>query len=614
MYAGDPLLISLMLKNFLLEPDPSQQYDAIEIKGTYYLANLLQELFLARQKGQTHVTIKHSQITENAVHRLSRLIKETFWDRLTRQIDSRGIEAAAPDTKSVKSQPRIYVPPGAPEQHAYYCNIAKGKPDFGLDVQWLPEGEITGEFIKSLNIKPGILALEMDFPDDDEQTGQKEPVGLPFIVPGGRFNELYNWDSCFCAIGMIESHPHIVKSILRHFIFEIKHYGKILNANRSYYLGRAQPPFLTDLAIRTYEATKHEAGAKELLRGAILAAMKEYNSYWMSEPRLDPETGLSRYRPIGSGIPPECESTHFSHVLAPYAKKYNMTLEEIATAYNDGAINEPDLDTFFLHDRGVRESGHDTSNRLEGLCGDLATVDLNSLLYRYETDIATIIQTHFSDALQVPAIFCSPGQEPDHIETSSTWVQRASARKSRMDAYCWNESQGLYFDYNTSLKTPTTYESITTLWPLWAGLSSPHQASLLVSSALPKFEQVGGLTSTSLASRGPIDGAHPQKQWDYPYGWPPHQILAWDGLRRYGYEEEAERIAYRWLHMMTRTFREWNGTVVEKYDVTDLRAPHKVDAEYGNQGLGFEYAPQEGYVFFSSLDLGFWGFFWGKEG
>ena len=181
-----------------------------------------------------------------------------------------------------------------------------------------------------------------------------------------------------------------------------------------------------------------------------------------------------------------------------------------------------------------------------------------------------------------------------------------------MDKYCSNDSQGLYFDYNTLSKSRTTYESVTTLWPLWAGLSSAQQASLLISTALPKFEQAGGLTSTSLLSRGPIDESHPQKQWDYPYGWPPHQILAWDGLRRYGYEEEKERIAYKWLHMMTRTFTEYNGTVVEKYDVTDLRAPHKVDAEYGNQGLGFEYAPQEGYVIVFSffLSLGLWGLGW----
>ena len=368
------LLISRTLKAFLLGADASLQSDIVEIRGTYKLSNLLQELFLAQQKGLTYMSIKHSQIAEEPVQRLSRLIEKTFWNRLTRQIDSQGIAAAAPDTKAVKSQPRIYVPPGAPEQHAYYSKLGEENPEFGLDVQWLPKGEITGDFVKSLNSKPGILALEMDFSAGDDPSKRRESVGLPFVVPGGRFNELYNWDSCFCAIGMIDSHPHIVKSILRHFIFEIKHYGKILNANRSYYLGRAQPPFLTDLAIRTYEATKLESGAKDLLRNAILAAMKEYNSYWTSEPRLDPETGLSRYRPIGSGIPPECEPSHFAHVLNPYAKKYNMTIQEIASAYNDGHIVEPALDTFFLHDRGVRESGHDTSNRLEGVCADLAMV------------------------------------------------------------------------------------------------------------------------------------------------------------------------------------------------------------------------------------------------
>lgn len=539
--------------------------------------------------------IKQSRITEEPAHRLSRLIKETFWNRLTRQIDSRGIEAAAQDTKAVESRPRVYVPPGVPKQHAYYSRVAEENPGMNLDVQWLPKNEITGDFIKSLNLKPGVLALEMDFSRTDGSNGQKEPIGLPFIVPGGRFNELYNWDSCFCAIGMLESHPYIVQSILRHFIFEIKHYGKILNANRSYYLGRAQPPFLTDLATRTYKATKLESGAKDLLREAILAAMKEYNSYWTSEPRLDPVTGLSRYRPIGSGVPPECEATQFAHVLAPYAKKHNMTLQKLTSAYNDGRISEPDLDIFFLHDRASRESGHDTSVRFEGLCADLATVDLNSLLYRYETDIAATIRTCFSDSLSVPKIFCSPGQEPNHIETSAIWDRRARARKARMDQYCWDESAGLYFDYNTATATRTTFESVTTLWPLWAGLASPHQASCLVPSALTKFEQVGGLSSTSHVSRGPISATQPQKQWDYPYGWAPHQILAWDGLRRYGYYEECERVCYKWLHMMTRTFTDYNGTVVEKYNVTDLRAPHKVEAEYGNQGLGFQYAPLEGY-------------------
>ena len=586
----------LLPKSFPIRTDSSKDARLREIKGNYRLANLLQELFLAQREGKTKVLIKHSQLTEEPAHRLSRLIKEVFWNRLTRRIDSQpGIEAAAQDTKAVESQPRVYVPPGAPKQHSYYSRVAEENPGMNLDVQWLPKNEITGGFIKSLNLKPGALALEMDFSHTDGSNGQKEPIGLPFIVPGGRFNELYNWDSCFCAIGMLESHPYVVQSILRHFIFEIKHYGKILNANRSYYLGRSQPPLLTSTALRTYEATKLEAGAKDLLREAILAAMKEYNNYWTSEPRLDPVTGLSRYRPIGSGIPPECEANQHTHILTPFAEKHNMTVQELAIAYNDGRISEPDLDIFFLHDRASRESGHDTSVRFEGICADLATVDLNSLLYRYETDIATVIRTCFADSLPVPEIFCSPGQEPNHIETSAVWDRRARTRKARMDRYCWDESAGLYFDYNTATATRTTFESVTTLWPLWAGLASPNQASRLVPSALSKFEQTGGLSSTSRASRGPISARRPQKQWDYPYGWAPHQILAWDGFRRYGYYEECERVCYKWLHMMTRTFTDYNGTVVEKYNVTDLRAPHKVKAEYGNQGLGFQYAPLEGY-------------------
>ncbi len=539
-----------------------------------------------------------SQITEDPVHRLSRFIRTQWWDNLTRRMDARGVEAASQDDKTVFSRPRIYIPPGAPEQHAYYSKAAEANPAMNLDVQWLPKGEFTGDFIKSINFKSGILALEMDFPDASNPTHEQEPTALPFIVPGGRFNELYNWDSCFCAIGMIDSHPELVNSILRNFIFEIKHYGKILNANRSYYLGRAQPPFLTDLAVRVYEATKLEPDAKDLLRQAILAAMKEYHNWWMSEPRLDPESGLSRYRPTGRGIPPECEPSQFAHILNPYAQKHNMTLKELGAAYDDGRIHEPALDTFFLHDRAVRESGHDTSNRLEGVCADLATIDLNTLLYRYETDIATCIRILFDDTLSVPAAFCAPGQEADHVESSALWDRRARARKARIDRYCWNEAQGLYFDYNTVTKQQQAYETVTSLWPLWAGLATPHQASLLVPTALSKFEQLGGLSTCSEASRGPITPLSPQKQWDFPYGWAPHQMLAWDGLRRYGYVEEAERVCYRWLGMVTRCFADWNGTVVEKYDVTEGRAPHKVGAEYGNQGLGFEYAPQEGYVFY----------------
>jgi len=552
----------------------------------------LQELFHARNRGEKYLELDYRKITEDPVHRLERLIKTSWWNNLTRSIDAAGIALAAKDPKPSDihdSPPRIYVPRGAAEQHAYYSRLAQERPEMNLDVQWLPEGDLTAEFIKGLNDKPGILALEME----------RDPItklftGLPFIVPGGRFNELYNWDSCFCANSMIETHPYVVKSILRHFVFEITHYGKILNANRSYYLGRAQPPFLTDLALRLYKATRHEAGSKELLKYAILAAMKEYHNYWMVPPRYDVDSGLTRYRPIGSGIGPETPASEFAHILTPYAEKYNMTVDDVGRAYTDGEIEEHDLDIFYLHDRALRESGHDTTKRLEGVCADLGTIDLNCLLYRYETDIADTIRTVFDDRLVVPSAFCAKGQVADRVECSSAWDRAARKRKAIIDKYCWNEEKGFYFDFNTVTKTQTDFEYVTCLWPLWCGVASPHQASLLVEKALPRFECVGGLSTSTEHSRGPINAQNPPKQWDYPNGWAPHQILAWDGLKRYGYHEEAERLIYKWLHMMIKVFVDFNGTITEKYDVTQLKDPHKVTAEYGNQGLDFKYAPQEG--------------------
>lgn len=561
------------------------------------LANLLQELSLAQKKGAKFAVLDPWQLNEDPVSRLNRLIKESFWNNLTRQIDESGIALAAQDTKSVKSPPRIYIPRGLPEQFAYYTKLAQERPSLQLDVQWLPNGEITASFIKSLNHKPGLLALEMEMPTQGSRTNSADRLkGLPFIVPGGRFNELYYWDSCFCALGMLESHANVVKSIIRNFIFEIKYYGKVLNANRSYYLGRSQPPFLTDLALRCYEATRQEPDARDLLKIALLAARKEYHNVWMAEPRYDRLSGLSRYRPIGSGFPPECEPLHFAHIMEPYMTKYKMTIEQFTEAYNNGDIQEPDLDEFCLHDRAHRESGHDTSNRLENVAADVATVDLSCLLYRYEVDIAHAIRTVFGDRLEIPVTFNAPGDKADQVDSSAIWDRRARRRKSLMNKYMWNEKNGIFYDYNTVSKKQCNFESVTCFWTLWCGVASPQQAALLVKNGLSLFEYVGGLSAGTELSRGNISATNPQKQWEYPYGWAPHQILAWDGLKKYGYHEEAERLVYRWLHMVTKVFVDYNGTIVEKYDVTQLHSPHKVEAEYGNQGLDFKGVPQEGYV------------------
>ena len=343
------------------------------------------------------------------------------------------------------------------------------------------------------------------------------------------------------------------------------------------------------MALQVYEKIKHEPDSLDFIRRAIIAAIKEYRTIWTLRdgPRRDPITGLTRYRPDGIGIPPETEASHFHHLIQPYADKHNMTFDEFQVAYNDGKVHEPKLDEYFMHDRAVRESGHDTTYRFDGVCADLATVDLNVLLYKYEMDISSTIRKLFNDSLLIPG-----RREP---ETSSAWDRRAQRRRKLVDKYLWNEEKGMYFDYNCLSKEQTTYESATTFWALWAGIATPLQASKMVDRALPKFTFVGGLVAGTEASRGNVSLDAPNRQWDYPTGWAPHQMLAWYGLRRYGYVEDAQNLAYRWLYTILKSFVDFNGVVVEKYNVTHNNPAHRVDAEYGNQGSDFEGVAREGF-------------------
>ncbi|KAL8404134.1 hypothetical protein RB594_009120 [Gaeumannomyces avenae] len=583
-------------KVLTLRTAASNGHNRFDIRGTYMLSNLLQELSLAKEYGRKQVILDEARLNENPVNRLSRLIRDHFWDALTRRIDASSIEIAARDPKDWTDdpRPRIYVPRGAPEQYAYYTKLAEQRPEIRLDVQLLPEN-ITPELLRDLNDKPGLLAVDME-ETVDPKTGETVMSGRPFVVPGGRFNELYGWDSYMESLGLlVNDKVHLAKSMVLNFCFCIKHYGKILNATRSYYLCRSQPPFLTDMALRVYDKIKHEPDAIEFLRTAILAAIKEYHSVWVAEPRLDPVTGLSRYRPEGLGVPPETEADHFVHILEPYAEKHGLKFEEFVEAYNKGSIKEPELDEYFMHDRAVRESGHDTTYRFERVCANLATVDLNTLLFKYETDIARTIRTVFGDKLVIPAEYCVGNLQPGQVESSAIWDRRSKRRKLAIDKYLWNEKEGMYFDYDTVARQQCTYESCTTFWALWAGVASPKQAALMVTKALPKFEAYGGLLSGTEESRGQIGLERPNRQWDYPYGWAPQQMLAWTGLYRYSFTEEAERLAYKWLFMITKAFSDFNGVVVEKYDVTRPVDPHRVDAEYGNQGLDFKGVAKEGF-------------------
>ena len=550
------------------------------VEGTYPLSNLLQELALARGEGAETLHLDPELIHANPVRRISRMIREVFWDGLTRTIDAEGLVHVAIDEKGegtdLDRRPRIYVPHGDTKALAYFERVARARPELGLEVRRLPE-TITPEYVLGLNERPGILSLEL-VEDEDGRVR-----GLPFVVPGGRFNELYGWDSYFIVLGLLhDGYVERAKGMVTHFLYEIEHYGQILNANRSYFLTRSQPPFLTSMGWAVYEhleGADRDAWFAEVVRTAI----REYETVWTSPPKLT-ETGLSRYYASGIGMPPETEAEHFDGHLKPYAEAAGMDVARYRKAVRWRDIVDPELDEYFVHDRTLRESGHDNSYRLEGRAAHLCTVDLNSLLYRYETDIARALKEMFGDALETL---------DGTVHTSAAWEERAERRRERMSRLCWNEERGMFFDYDFVQGEQTGFESVTTLYPMWAGLATDEQAAVLVERAVLAFEEAGGLVSTTEASRGPISEDHPQRQWDYPFGWPPHQMLAWQGLIDYGYESVAQRLAYRWLHMITRNAADYNGTIPEKYDV--VNRTHDVFVEYGNVGTEFDYITREGF-------------------
>ncbi|TNY22358.1 alpha,alpha-trehalase-neutral trehalase [Rhodotorula diobovata] len=606
-------------KVFSLGTASSNGYNSFDIRGTYMLSNLLQELALARDHGLKQIVLDEARLNENPVSRLTRMIRHSFWSNLTRRIDGDGLEriCADPKNRGKNQAPRIYVPEAEPLMRKYYERIAEAKPHLRLIVDTVPTN-FDAQWVKDQNDRPGILALAMK--EISRGEGQDPDFqGIPFVVPGARFNELYNWDSYFISLGLLaDGHVELAKGIADHFLFEIKHYKKILNGNRSYYLMRSQPPFLTDLATQVFAQLDPETPEenKAWLKRAIQGAIQEYHIVWQEARRLDPVTGLSRYRPDGLGVPPETEASHFTAVLQPYADKEGISVNEFIELYNDGEIESPELDAYFLHDRGVRESGHDTTYRFEKKCADLGTIDLCSLLYKYETDIATAIRDHFDDSLELEAEFdltpfpfgtevpytptdsslpdlSGPRKSTSAPQTSAEWFARAARRKELADYYLWHDGRGIYVDWNCAKGRQSLYDSVTTFWPMWCGMASEAQAEKIMKCSLHKFEVAGGLVSGTETSRGRISLQRPNRQWDYPAAWPPHQIMAWVGLQKYGYNHEAQRLAYRWLHMLTTGFVEAGGCVPEKFDAVE--GTSNIDAEYGNQGTDFHLIPREGF-------------------
>lgn len=622
--------------------------------------DLAEGLERANASAASHLDLDVEHALGNPVQYLERRIDERYWPGLTRTIstapdelaralfdEKRGESAESgrdwcadlprcgPSTESVHNPKAastanvqyLYVPSSDQTAYTLYAPLTQSLP---LRVASVPS-PLTSAWLATLTRARthGLLSLAYDENRDPR----------PFVVPGGRFNEMYGWDSYFISLGLLRSgRLEAARDMAEHQAYEIVHYGKVLNANRTYYLTRSQPPFFAPLVRHVLDAYQRatptvvddrtQTGFEEVSslsrwRAKMLqAAEREYDRVWSSSPRrttlCSNDVCLARYYGEGVGQPPEVEAGHFDTFYQAHAVEHGHCVKDTATdpsgatflrcvrelegAYTSGSLTDPQIDAFFVEDQCVRESGHDTTFRWfqsgKERCTNFATVDLNTLLLQYELDVASLYRQGTLD----------------ERAQASRWCARAEERARLIQRYLWDEERGVYFDFDVAGNRRSRYLSATTLYPLWVntnnvcGVSvvSPAQAQRLVRATLPHLEAPGGLLATAPESldmvdkpivldvqAGRVTARTPARQWEAPNGWAPHQMLAWTGLQQHGFEVESQRLAYRWLLLIAENAANYHGTVPEKFDV--VRRTHRVFAEYGNVNTEFAYIAKEGF-------------------
>jgi alpha,alpha-trehalase len=376
------------------------------------------------------------------------------------------------------------------------------------------------------------------------------PLPEPYVVPGGRFREIYYWDSYFTMLGLAaDGRTDLVKSMLNNFESLITSYGHIPNGNRSYYLSRSQPPFFA-LMLKILPAEDQATAARHL------AALQTEHQYWMKGAdcltaqlntckhvvRMDDGSLLNRY---------------WDERSTPRDESY---AEDVHTALN---ATRPKAE-IYRHLRAGAESGWDFSSRWlknpEDLRSihttDIVPVDLNSLLWIQEREIARLCQ------------------ELQKIACNTEYQNRARQRAFAIQKYMWVPAQARFADFDLVQKRTTPIVSAATLFPLFAGLASEHQAKAVTATTRDLLLASGGLRTTPLRTH---------QQWDSPNGWAPLQWIAVVGLRNYGEQDLAREIAQKWLHTVSITYAE-TGKLLEKYDVEERRP-----------GGGGEYPLQDGF-------------------
>lgn len=490
------------------------------------------------------------------------------WGTLTRSMtDCESVVDPKVTGKSVLYLPADVPEPDSVKEMASHCNV---------DVERLP---ITIHRLGELD------------------TSKFHPHGLlylpnKYVVPGGRFNEMYGWDSYFIIRGLLLSGKvDLARGIVDNFFYEIEHYGAVLNANRSYYLTRSQPPFLSSAVVEVYEVSRHHGGVdKAWLQRAYDDLDKDYEM-WTHAPHLAGNTGLSRYFDFGEGPPAEAikDETGVYRQVASYfffhpaeADSYIVPIssagkDAVAGAAYTLQVCQAQLTMapaecsppqqfklsadYYKGDRSMRESGFDVSFRF-GPFGaathHYAPVCLNSLLYKNEKDLEQISRWLGRDA------------------DAKMWARRAEERKRLIAKYLWDPQRQTFFDYNFETGQRSRYVYATMFYPLWVGLATHEQAQGVVKS-LKGFEQPGGL---------PMSIDDTGAQWDFPYGWGNIEMLTVDGLRRYGFDSDADRIAYDFLSTVAENFRR-DGEIREKYNVATKSSEAHAEIGYHMNVVGF---------------------------
>ncbi|HTV86092.1 MAG TPA: trehalase family glycosidase [Dyella sp.] len=488
------------------------------------------------------------------------------WTTLTRSMD----DCASLTDEKVATRPVLYVP-----------------------AQWPITAQLS-QIGKRCNVDVRPLPKVIDKLGDIDAT--KLPVqGLlylphPYVVPGGFFNEMYGWDSYFITLGLVADHRlDLARDMVENHLFEVQYYGGVLNANRTYYLSRSQPPFLTAMMVALLDdpASFPNAQAKRAwLEKAYPLAVRNHDIWTRPEHRAG-DTGLARYYDLGSGPVLEAQNSSFYNGVIKWliahpaqnpgyllkgaehpddaeAARLASTSCDVRTSkvcagdWVDGYRLTAD---YYHGDRAMRESGFDTNFHFGPFGGSThhyAAVDLNALLYRYELDLRDF-------ALQL-------GKTAD----AERWSQAAAARKAAMNKYLWRPESGMYRDYDFIAGKPSDAPYLTTFYPLWAGAASKQQAAA-VRGKLSIFELKGGLA---------MDNRPAGVQWNSPFGWAPTNWLAVKGLDDYGFHDDAQRIARKFDATIDRSFAA-DGTIREKYNMALGNADVKVSAGYSQNVIGF---------------------------